>query len=95
MLIALPALLGVDLIILVVLAAFVFTRKCWVNQQPGAFRGAIGVAGGQVDGLKPTWHRGYGHGEDAERLLGLYRTAGATLGAASTSIAAAASREEH
>jgi len=155
MLIALLALLGVDLIVLVALAAFVFTRKRWVEQPPGAFRGAARVPGGTVDGLNPKWRRGYGRfcdvlvwtrgpflcrnelvpadgldeqrpahhdevkrlgdhptvvsvrtgratvevaarGEDAELLLGPCRTpAGATVGAAATPIAAAASREQH
>ena len=156
MLIALLAVLGVDLIVLVVLAAFVFARKRWVKRQAGAFRGAIRVRGGKVDGLNPKWRRGYGrwvrdvlvwtkgpflfrnelvaadgldeqrparpdevkrlgdhptlirvrtdgatvevaaHGEDAEPLLGPYRTpAGATVGAWSTPIAAAESREQH
>jgi hypothetical protein len=156
MLIALLALLGVDLIVLVALAAFVFTRKRWVKQQPGAFRGAARVSGGKVDDLNPKWRRSYGrwvrdvlvwtkgpflfrnefvpadgldeqrsahhdevkrlgdhptvikvrtgraavevaaHGEDAELLLGPCRTpAGATVGVASTPIAAAASREQH
>ncbi len=35
MLIALLAVLGVDLIVLVAFAAFVFSRKRWVKQQPG------------------------------------------------------------
>jgi hypothetical protein len=61
MLIALLAVLGVNLIVLVALAAFVFGRKRWVNRRPGAFRGAIRVAGGDVDGLGPKWGRGYGH----------------------------------
>jgi hypothetical protein len=60
MLIALLAVLGVNLIALVFLVAFVFTRKRWVKRQPGAFRGAIQVAGGEVDGLRPKWNRGYG-----------------------------------
>src|SRR5512133_326694 len=60
MLIALLALIGVDLITLVVLLAFVISRKRWVKRQPGAFPGAIRVAGGKVDGLKPKWRRGYG-----------------------------------
>jgi hypothetical protein len=156
MLIALLAVLGVDLIVLVVLVAFVVTRKRWVKRQPGAFRGAIRVHGGKVNGLKPKWRHGYGrwvrdvfvwtkgpflfrnelvpadgldeqrparldevkrlgehptvirvrtvratveiaaHGEDAELLVGPYRTpAAATVGAASTPIAVAASREKH
>jgi hypothetical protein len=60
MLIALLAVLGVNVIVLVVLAAFVFGRKRWVKRQPGAFRGAIRVTGGEVDGLRPKWARGYG-----------------------------------
>ena len=61
MLIALLAVLGVDLIVLVVLVAFVLTRKRWVKRQPGAFRGAVRVASGEVDGLGPKWGHGYGH----------------------------------
>jgi hypothetical protein len=60
MLIALLALLGVDLAALLALAAFVVTRKRWVKRQPRAFRGAIRVTGGEVDGLSPKWRRGYG-----------------------------------
>jgi len=61
MLIALLALLGVNLIVLVAFAALVISRKRWVKRQPGAFRGVIRVAGGEVDGLGPKWGRGYGH----------------------------------
>ena len=60
MLIALLAVLRVNLIVLVALAAFVSTRKRWVKRQAGAFSGAIRVTGGKVDGLKPKWRRGYG-----------------------------------
>jgi hypothetical protein len=60
MLIALLALLGVNLIVLVVFVAFVFTRKRWVKGQSGSFRGAVRVASGEVDGLRPKWSRGYG-----------------------------------
>jgi hypothetical protein len=60
MLIALLAVLGVDLIVLVLFAAFVLTRKRWVQRQPGAFRGAIRIASGEVDGLPAKWKRGYG-----------------------------------
>jgi hypothetical protein len=156
MLIALLAVLGVDLIVLVAFAALVFTRKRWVTRQPEAFRGAIRVTGGKVDGLEPKWRRGYGrwardvfvwtkgpflfrnelvpadgiderrpahhdevkrlgehptvvrirtsgatvevaaHREDAELLVGPYRKpAGAAVGATSTPIAAAPSREQH
>jgi hypothetical protein len=61
MLIALPAVLGVDLIVVVVLPAFVLSRRRWVARRPGAFRGAIRVASGEIDGLSPEWRRGYGH----------------------------------
>ena len=60
MLIALLALLGVDLIVLVALVAFVLMRKRWVKRQPGAFRGAIRVSDGEIDGLRGKWSRGYG-----------------------------------
>jgi hypothetical protein len=61
MLIALLAVLGVNLIVLVAFAALVISRKRWVKRQPGAFRGVIRVASGEVDGLRPKWGRGYGH----------------------------------
>jgi hypothetical protein len=60
MLIALLAVLGVDLIVLVALVAFVLGRKTWVARQPGAFRGAIRVESGDIDGLRSKWTRGYG-----------------------------------
>ena len=60
MLAALLAVLGVDLIVIVVLVAVVLLRKRWVKRQPGAFSGAIRVADGEVDGLRPKWSRGYG-----------------------------------
>jgi hypothetical protein len=60
MLIALLAVLGVDLIVIVVLLAAVLSRKRWVKRQPGAFRGAIRVASGEIDGLGSRWVRGYG-----------------------------------
>jgi len=61
MLIALLAVLGVDLIVLVAFAGVVISRKRWVKRRPGAFRGVIRVASGEVDGLRPKWSRGYGH----------------------------------
>ena len=60
MLIALLALLGVNLIVVVALGVGVLSRKRWVTRQPGAFRGAIRVARGEIDGLGPKWRRGYG-----------------------------------
>jgi hypothetical protein len=60
MLIALLAVLGVDLIVVVVLLASVLSRKRWIKHRPGAFQGAIRVADGHVDGLGAKWKRGYG-----------------------------------
>jgi hypothetical protein len=60
MLIALLALLGVNLIVLLVLGGSVLTRKRWIKRQPGAFRGTIRVTGEKIDGLNPKWRRGYG-----------------------------------
>lgn len=60
MLIALLALLGVNLIVIVVLLAGVLSRKRWISHQPGAFKGAIGVVDGEVHGLSVKWKRGYG-----------------------------------
>jgi hypothetical protein len=60
MLIALLALLGVDLSVVVLLLGFLLVRKRWVKRQPGSFRGEIRVAGGELDGLRPKWSRGYG-----------------------------------
>lgn len=60
MVIALLALLGVNLIALVALAASVLGRRRWIKRQPGAFQGSIRVVEGDIDGLKPKWRRGYG-----------------------------------
>ena len=60
MLIALLAVLGVNLVVLVAFAASVLGRKRWVKQQPGAFLGSIKVTSGEIDGLSPKWRRGYG-----------------------------------
>jgi hypothetical protein len=60
MLIALLAVLGVNLIVLVAFAASVLGRKRWVKRQPGAFLGSIKLASGEIDGLSPKWRRGYG-----------------------------------
>ena len=60
MLFALLAVLGVNLIVIVVLLAVVLTRKRWVSRQPGAFKGAIRVTEGDVPGLKAKWKQGYG-----------------------------------
>jgi hypothetical protein len=60
MLIALLAILGVNLIVVVILLAFVLSRKRWVKRQPGSFRGLIRVSSGEIDGLRSRWGRGYG-----------------------------------
>jgi hypothetical protein len=60
MLIALLALLGVDLVVIVVLLLGVLARRRWVRRQPDVFPGAIRVSGGEVDGLGEKWKRGYG-----------------------------------
>jgi hypothetical protein len=60
MLIALLAVLGVDLIVIVVLLGGVLLRRRWVSRQPGAFKGAIRVVDGEVPRLAGKWRRGYG-----------------------------------
>ena len=60
MLVALLAVLGVDLIVIVVLLAGVLSRRRWISHQPGAFAGAIRVATGEFDGLGSKWRRGHG-----------------------------------
>jgi hypothetical protein len=60
MLIALLAILGVNLIVIVVLLVLVLSRKQWVKRQSGSFRGVIRVSGGEIDGLRAKWGRGYG-----------------------------------
>ena len=60
MIIALLAVLGVDLIVIVVLAGGVLSRRLWVRHQPQVFKGAIRVTDGQVHGLSGRWHHGYG-----------------------------------
>lgn len=60
MVIALLALLGVNLIVLVVLLVAVVGRKRWVSRQPDVFQGRARSVSGKVDGLRPKWRRGYG-----------------------------------
>jgi hypothetical protein len=60
MLIALLAVLGVDLIVIVVIIAGVLSRRRWISSQPGAFRGAIRVESGELHGFGSKWSRGYG-----------------------------------
>jgi hypothetical protein len=61
MVIAVLALLGVNLVVIVVFVGSVLARKRWVNAQPGVFRGAIRLEDGELDGIAPKWRRGYGH----------------------------------
>jgi hypothetical protein len=61
MVIAVLALLGVNLVVIVVFLGSVLARKRWVNGQPGVFRGAIRLADGELDDIAPKWRRGYGH----------------------------------
>src|SRR3954447_13515734 len=60
MLIALLAILGVDLAVVAVLLVFVLSRKRWVKRQAGSFGGAIRLSSGEIDGLPSKWRRGYG-----------------------------------
>jgi len=60
MLIALLVVLGVDLIVVVALAALVLGRRRWLKRQPGEFAGAIRVSSGDIDGLSSAWKRGSG-----------------------------------
>jgi hypothetical protein len=55
MLIALLAVPGVDLVVIVVLVG-VLARRRWVSDKPGAFR----IVDGEVPGLGTRWMRGYG-----------------------------------
>src|SRR3954453_15968865 len=60
MLIALLALLGVNLIVIVVLLAGVLARKRWVRSQPGGFKGVARGVSGDARGFRPKGRRGYG-----------------------------------
>jgi hypothetical protein len=59
-LIALLAVLGVDLITIVVFVAAVLARREWLSHQPGAFRGIATVTDGKVRHLGSRARRGYG-----------------------------------
>lgn len=60
MLIALLAVIGVDLAVVVVLLIGVLARRRWIKRRPGVFAGAIRVASGEQGGLGSKWRRGYG-----------------------------------
>ena len=48
MLIALLAVLGVDLVTVAFVVAILLSRRAWVSRQPGAFKGMIRVADGDI-----------------------------------------------
>jgi hypothetical protein len=58
--IALLALLGVNLLVLVGLLAVVLSRKRWVTHQAGVFRGVARSVTGEAHGFHSKWRRGYG-----------------------------------
>jgi hypothetical protein len=60
MLIALLAVLGVDLVVIVALLALVISRRRWLRRQPAGFPGQIRTAEGEFDGVGAKWQRGYG-----------------------------------
>ena len=60
MVIALLAVLGVNLVVIVLLAGALVARRRWVRHQPGGFVGAIRVKIGDIAGLGSSWKRGYG-----------------------------------
>jgi hypothetical protein len=60
MVIAVLALLGVNLAVIVVFVGLVLGRKRWVKRQPGSFQGAIRLADGELEDIAPRWRRGYG-----------------------------------
>jgi hypothetical protein len=60
MVIALLAVLGVDLIVIVAFFGVVLSRRRWVSRQPGAFKRRGPGGGRRRAGLGPKWQRGYG-----------------------------------
>ncbi|MFJ1969106.1 hypothetical protein ACIO93_10595 [Streptomyces sp. NPDC087903] len=60
MLIALLAVLGVNLLVLVVLLVAMIGRRRWLARQPGVFRGSARVVEGRARGLRRRWRAGYG-----------------------------------
>src|SRR6478752_1706001 len=60
MLIALLAILGVDLIVIVVFLAVVLGRRRWVGHHDGAFAGLAQVVDGQQAEFGTRTRRGYG-----------------------------------
>jgi len=60
MLIALLAVLGVNLIVIVVLLGAMLVRRRWVSHQAGVQGGNPHTVNGEVPGVGPKWKRGYG-----------------------------------
>ncbi len=60
MLIALLAVLGVNLGVIIVFAVSVFGRRRWLTRQPGHFGGSVRVSDGDLDGFSAKWRRGSG-----------------------------------
>ncbi len=60
MIVALLAVIGVDLIVIVVLLGGLIARRRWLKGQVGAFVGAIRLGSGEIDGVGASWSRGYG-----------------------------------
>jgi hypothetical protein len=61
MAIALLALIGVDLWLILVLAVATIHRRRTVIGRRGAFKGKLRVAEGELEGFSPKWTSGYGH----------------------------------
>jgi hypothetical protein len=59
-LLALLAVLGVDLIVIVVLLAIVVARRRWIGRQPGSFTGALRLFEGEEQHADANWQRGRG-----------------------------------
>jgi hypothetical protein len=60
MLIALLAVLCVNLLMAAALLAALLGRRRWLSRRPGAFRGAARVVEGDVGGMRRRWTAGYG-----------------------------------
>ncbi|MFF7641943.1 hypothetical protein [Streptomyces canus] len=60
MLVALLAVLGVNLLVVAALLAALLGRRRWLSRRPGAFRGAARVVEGDIDGIRRRWTAGYG-----------------------------------
>jgi hypothetical protein len=52
--------LGVNVIVIIALVAFVVWRRRRLKRQRGEFAGAIRVLSGDIDGLGPAWRHGSG-----------------------------------